>query len=628
MIGTISRWGSRGYGFVIADDSTVEAWLHLKFVEDPGYEPRQGDRVEFVLEKLPDGRYQAKRVRRAGSSLASVMARPRPANDLPRPIAASTNGAASSPRTPMFTGGGALQAALLRAEVVTRPAQAVPRAMTSSSPRPSANEDAPGHGASSAPLFAVTDAPPVAGPTERLDLLLQADRSRRTGELAGLREELATVEAQLVELEARRVELDQKIAERDAGALEVEAALVSNHVLRLCESLEVGLVAERRVHGTFEVSRMAAITAFGLPPVEHYLQLRGRLREAQDKGDTLAESAFRMLERERRQILRDLAEALDRVDAAPPLRAGSLGSDGAARGPLDPRTPMACAFFHLAERAARELAGVDGSTPATATHEAAGRLEYGVVGGCVAVRFAAPEAALLELLLDETWSGRPSLESSGIEPELEVVVGAAPVWAPEAEPDPGEEELAAAGGASRAGMTLPDAAARLGLSLRDLVAMLYDRGLPFPDDSIDAGTEETLRALLGDTTTDEEDRAPASPAVAVPDSPPGAARDDPPSAEAPPESGQVVAARMLRKLLRDRRVGGRHTRIENAYGHHFSDGEKLMARRVAEWLEKVGIFIPKLNEGSHHISINPRRLREVGQIIDGTWADKDAFDQL
>ena len=65
---------------------------------------------------------------------------------------------------------------------------------------------------------------------------------------------------------------------------------------------------------------------------------------------------------------------------------------------------------------------------------------------------------------------------------------------------------------------------------------------------------------------------------------------------------------MLRKLLVDRRVGGRHTRIEHAYGHHFSDEEKDIARRVAEWLEKDGIFIPKNNEGSHHISINPRRL--------------------
>lgn len=80
-----------------------------------------------------------------------------------------------------------------------------------------------------------------------------------------------------------------------------------------------------------------------------------------------------------------------------------------------------------------------------------------------------------------------------------------------------------------------------------------------------------------------------------------------------------LAARLLRKLLADRRVGGRHTRIEHAYGHHFSDEEKADARAVAEWLVKEEILVPKMNMGSLHVSINPRRLRDVGAIIEGWW---------
>ncbi len=95
-----------------------------------------------------------------------------------------------------------------------------------------------------------------------------------------------------------------------------------------------------------------------------------------------------------------------------------------------------------------------------------------------------------------------------------------------------------------------------------------------------------------------------------------------------PSSNNDIARRMLQKLLRDRRVGARHTRMDNAWGHHFSDGEKSAARVVAEFLEKEGILMPKLNEGSHHISIDPRRLRDVGEIVDGTWSRIALLERL
>ena len=55
--------------------------------------------------------------------------------------------------------------------------------------------------------------------------------------------------------------------------------------------------------------------------------------------------------------------------------------------------------------------------------------------------------------------------------------------------------------------------------------------------------------------------------------------------------------------------------------------EKKDARRGAEWMERDGIFMPKNNEGSHHISINPRRLRDVREIIEGTWARREELER-
>lgn len=61
MTGTISQWTKKGYGFVKCPDLEVEAWLHAKFLADPHYVPSQGDTIEFTPERLPDGRYQARK---------------------------------------------------------------------------------------------------------------------------------------------------------------------------------------------------------------------------------------------------------------------------------------------------------------------------------------------------------------------------------------------------------------------------------------------------------------------------------------------------------------------------------------------------------------------------------------
>jgi hypothetical protein len=62
------------------------------------------------------------------------------------------------------------------------------------------------------------------------------------------------------------------------------------------------------------------------------------------------------------------------------------------------------------------------------------------------------------------------------------------------------------------------------------------------------------------------------------------------------------------------------TGIEHTDGHHFADEAKARARRITDLVEHDGILIFKLNEGAHHVSVNPRRLREVGEIINGTCA--------
>jgi hypothetical protein len=456
-------------------------------------------------------------------------------------------------------------------------------------------------------------------PDEPLARVLARRRARRDEERERTRAEIATIDAELERLQQRRRAAAVELEDAASDGAVVERS-IADYLANAVGELAGGVLQARRLRDALEVARMHAIQRTGLPTVQEYEQLRARLREAEQGGDALALKAFRALERERRMTLRELADAWDRADAPAPLRARffAFAVDGesmivaapiAADALGDPPAAaldevslaIACSFWQAAERASRELSG------------AAANIEHGRVAGSLAVRIGYIEPGLLQLLLDETWGSRAALRELQFERSFEVVDGADPAWQAEA-PGAADDEapaVAAAGGAATGG-PLPEVAARLSLSLADLVVMLSDRGLPFGDDAIDEGTEETLRALLGEPAAE-----PAASGV-NPEGAPGVL-DDVDRAPEAPLGARGVAGRMLRKLLRDRRVGGRHTRIENAYGHHFSDGEKDLARSVAEWLEKDGILMPKLNEGSHHISINPRRLRDVGQIVDGTW---------
>lgn len=134
-----------------------------------------------------------------------------------------------------------------------------------------------------------------------------------------------------------------------------------------------------------------------------------------------------------------------------------------------------------------------------------------------------------------------------------------------------------------------------------------DHGLPFRDDRLDGGTEASLRELLGV-------EAPEEPAPVV--APPVPAPAPPPL----PLELQV-AARLLGKLLRAHVIGGKHTSVQNVYGHHFSDAHKEVAKDVTERLIVLGILREKMNVGQRHVSIDPRRLEQTRALAEQRCQD-------
>ncbi len=564
MVGTIARWGTKGFGFVEAEGLPSPAWTHAEYLADGAYEPRRGDRVEFELVRLADGRLQARRVRPL-----SVPITPTPQRSDPR----------TSATTPSMGTLGEKLAAASGVVALVRPA-------------PSRI----GIGLQIAERRRARD-------TERASIMQQAAKLRRESEqlLARARDLAAEADRHEDDLDQRRV-----AAERD------DDEIVKGYLTTLCESFERALEDKARLQRAADRARAVAVDRVGAQAVSDYDEVRDRLAVATDSDDRLGRAAFEMLEKDRRSALREYAGALDALARAPQIlgRFVAFIADGtttlvapiAVAAPLPTGsviTRIACAFWQAAERAATELGGRC-------------TVEDGAVGGLLAVRFPLQQdAALLEVLIDETISTRPSLDAMGIEPAFEMAENIA-VRFDAVDEEKASSDTAASGGVE-GGRSLPEVAARLGLSLRDAVAALHDAGLPFLDDDVEPGAEDTLRVLLGEVP------APALEAEASPplDVTPAAA------GEIPLAGNIALASRMLAKLLRDRRVGGRHTRMDNAWGHHFADEEKQPARLVAEWLERDGIFLSKDNEHSHHISINPRRLRDVHEIIEGSWGRRD-----
>ena len=90
----------------------------------------------------------------------------------------------------------------------------------------------------------------------------------------------------------------------------------------------------------------------------------------------------------------------------------------------------------------------------------------------------------------------------------------------------------------------------------------------------------------------------------------------------------MIASRLLLKLMRDHRIGGRYTRIDNVWGHHFADDEKDLAREMTDRLVRRGLLLVNPRSGRDQVSIDPRRIAEVQGIVDLRATDASLFEGL
>ncbi len=83
-----------------------------------------------------------------------------------------------------------------------------------------------------------------------------------------------------------------------------------------------------------------------------------------------------------------------------------------------------------------------------------------------------------------------------------------------------------------------------------------------------------------------------------------------------------IRARILRKLLKFRKVGGAHTEARNAVKGLPSDfiGQ---AKKELKWLIKEDYLWAKPSTGEIHVSINPHALKAVRAILEKYIEVKD-----
>ncbi|MFT3840751.1 MAG: hypothetical protein QM723_27420 [Myxococcaceae bacterium] len=217
------------------------------------------------------------------------------------------------------------------------------------------------------------------------------------------------------------------------------------------------------------------------------------------------------------------------------------------------------------------------------------------------------EAHFVEVALSEAWETRRTLIGAGLSLHQEIVPGIEPPFVPiEEDEQPGSDD-------SELGGSLLIVARRLGMALPDLVASLLGNRLPFPDDLLEAGVEQSVRTLLGIGVSARREIPSPSPPVA-------------PSPAVP--QPLAIASRLLGKLVRDHRIGSRHTSEDHAWGHHFADDEKDLAREVTRRLVREGILLEKNRNGAPHVSINPRRVKDAHRIVGLSYPVSPIFDGL
>lgn len=270
----------------------------------------------------------------------------------------------------------------------------------------------------------------------------------------------------------------------------------------------------------------------------------------------------------------------------------------------DPEWRVLSACWQAAEQAMRDL-------------DPDSEVEHGTVAGCPAVRSWARglDPAFAEmavtLSIDEAWNARPSLDGWKLLPVVELAQAPPPTFTADA---PAAEDAFDAAPPANGGSLL-DVAASLRKPLREVAVTVSALGLPHADDAITSDAEETLRRVLGIAGPSPSRSAMEASGV-------------PSNGVAAPSRARQIASKLLGKLFRDRRIGGRHTAIENAWGKSFADSEKVVARELAERLVHRGWLREKANNGQRHISIEPEHLREVTKLIEMTSDDPALFRGL
>lgn len=418
---------------------------------------------------------------------------------------------------------------------------------------------------------------------------LAASADRNTQEAARLRADADAVDADTAEA----------LVSACAKHIEAEQRRVADELARR-ETLLRSLTAERE----------RSIRTGSEDAVRKYDSARQRMKSSSSAEDR---DLFEAAARQFRTSVRSYADAAEAVDAWSPVTVPVWRTRSSAHSaivvPLDASVletegvgrRVAAAIVEGIEEAGRDV--VPGAATSIAT-----------VVGCFAFRVAEIDTELLVIALDEALDKRPSLTRFVLRFACEDVADLSlPLDFREDEVTDLDERLETVT-EPPAGGTLWEVATRLGLELDELIAVLVRQGLPFPDDVLGRDAEESLRVLLGITTA-EVTEAKASEEAA-------------PQRAAPAAPEVAIAGRMLAKLLRAHVIGGKHTALQNVYGHHFADREKDMAKDIAERLVTMGILLVKSNVGQRHVSVNPRRLGDARALASGTCSDNAIIEAL
>ena len=610
--GKVIRWGAGGFGFIQCRDLSRDVYFKASAVASG--EPAVGDEVEFVVLEYPGDKLVARDVRIVGAPPREAPAsRPR----VGAPLAGRIRGleALVSASKPSAT---QQRAAEKPRAVAAAPSQqpdslGVAVRMTEERERARATEarasaqqaQEKARAASSGAETARSESERRRRELERQLADLELDTRRHIEQLERSHaEQLA--EAEALHLQAARLEqgIDQAVAQIAAGYLTTAR-----------DAFQAALARRERALVDLAGARLRATETAGADRVAKYEEIRRRALEAKDPDQR---EAFSLLEGQRREPMRAYAEALDASESAGPLDAPFwLVGDCLERG-----SAIVVAPYELSATQGDGSVWRLHSAVLQATHRllhemgrdrgALTEIERATVAGCFALRLGTLDTDLLPLLLEDALAERPTLLGLGlrlrfeehrqVSPQVEVTTAVV-----ESLDMPGAVGHKATGGPTR------DVARRLGMDLDELVETLVANGLPFDDDMLSPEAEETVHALRGVSAAEVEE-----------------ATTEPAPAPEPPAIDPVldVAGRMLAKLLRAHVIGGKHTRIENAYGHHFADGEKARAREVAEALIRLGVLMEKQNMGSRHVFIDPRMVGVARDLAAGRCQDRGVIEGL